>query len=89
MTTLWRSLIGRLHDKGMLERQADGRRFLYSPAITQEAFLSQRSQQFVTELFDGRLASLVACFAERESLSRQELEELRRVVDGLEADDES
>ena len=83
------TLITRLHDKGMLERQADGRRFLYATTISEEDFLSRRSRQFVRELFNGRLAPLVACFAEKESLSKADLEELRRVVDGLEADDES
>jgi predicted transcriptional regulator len=82
------TLIGRLHDKGILHRQGEPRRYQYSPAVKEEAFLSQRSRQFVGELFGGRVSSLVACFAEQENISAEELAELKRVVDALEADDD-
>jgi predicted transcriptional regulator len=83
MTTL-----GRLHDKGLLRRERDGKRHLYSPRLTREQFLESTAR----EVLDGAvgapraMALLAAKVSEAsageldalEALIRQRREELGR-----------
>jgi predicted transcriptional regulator len=36
----------------------------------------------LSRFFDGEVAPFLACLLEREKLSREEIEELRRILDG-------
>ena len=77
------TLISRLVAKEMLSHQQQGRRYLYSPTVERQAFLQGKSREFVRTFFKGRVAPLVAAFAQAESLSEDDLRELRQFVDSL------
>ena len=79
-----RTLLNRLLRKGALTHRKDGRRYLYSPAVSREAYLNQQSRSLINRLFDGRVAPLVAHFREHEELSRDDVAELRRLLDAIE-----
>jgi predicted transcriptional regulator len=77
MTTL-----ARLHEKGLLARRKDGRRYLYSARLSREEFL----QDTAREVFDGLEAAGVqhalALLAEKVSeASRAELDELEAMIE--------
>lgn len=78
------TLIGRLVGKKMLERERSGRGYLYRPAIARKAFVASKSRGLVQRLFSGRIAPLVAAFADSETISADDLAELRALVDSLE-----
>ena len=51
--------------------------------ISREEFYGMRSEQFVEETFDGSLPAFIAAFGTRKKLSGEEVEELKRLIDGL------
>lgn len=81
-----KTLLNRLLKKGAARAERDGRRYLYSPVLTRDAWVASQSEGVLDRLFGGRVAPLVAHFSERGKLSQQDVEELRRLIG--EIDDE-
>ncbi|MCB1237200.1 MAG: BlaI/MecI/CopY family transcriptional regulator [Verrucomicrobiae bacterium] len=75
------TLIRRLHQKGALAHEKNGREFLYRPAVDERDCEHAASRSFLTRVFDGRLTPFLATFAERESLSDEEIAELRKILE--------
>jgi predicted transcriptional regulator len=82
-----KTFLGRLLKKGAVRAAKDGRRYLYSPVLTRQRWLSVESQRLLKRMFGGRIAPLVAHFGEHHRLSREDIAELRRVVAALEDHD--
>jgi len=78
-----KTLLNRLLKKGAISAERDGRRYLYSPVLSREAWLTQASRGFLDRLFDGRIAPLVAHFGEQQALSRKDIAELRALLEKL------
>ncbi len=51
--------------------------------ISREDFYGMKSEQFVEETFDGSLPAFLTAFGARKKLSETEIEELKKVIDGL------
>ena len=54
-----KTLLNRLLNKGAIKADKDGRRYLYSPLLQREQWLSQESESLLERLFGGRVAPLV------------------------------
>ncbi len=78
-----KTLLNRLLNKGAIEAQKDGRRYLYSPKLRREDWVMGESESLLARLFDGRVAPLVAHFSQQRKLSAADVAELRRLVDSL------
>lgn len=78
-----KTLLNRLLNKGAIEAQKDGRRYLYSPLLRREDWVMGESESLLARLFDGRVAPLVAHFSQHRKLSAADVAELRRLVDSL------
>lgn len=76
-----KTLLGRLLRKGAVRAQKDGRRFIYSPTLSREDWLSQESQSLLNRLYGGRVAPLVAHFSRHRKLSKRDVRELKRVIE--------
>jgi predicted transcriptional regulator len=72
--------------KKAVKAERDGRRYLYSPRLTREQYVSQESKGLLDRLFEGRVAPLVAHFSEQRKLSKRDIAELRKLLEEL--DDE-
>jgi predicted transcriptional regulator len=71
--------VARLHDKGLLGRVRDGKRYLYSPKLTREQFLEATAR----EVLDGAVARprAMAMLAEKVSdASAGELDQLEALI---------
>ena len=75
-----RTLIGRLVEKGALAYDVDGRIFLYRPLVTEQECIAAASDSFLDRVFGGALKPMLAHFAERESLSPEEVRELEQIL---------
>jgi BlaI family transcriptional regulator, penicillinase repressor len=75
-----KTLLGRLLSKGAIRAVKDGRRYIYSPVLTREKWLSHESEGLLDRLFGGRVAPLVAHFSRHGKLSKKDIAELRRLV---------
>ena len=75
------SLINRLVGKGALSYEQRGREYVYRPAVEESRCVHEASRTFVDRVFSGKLAPLLACFLEREKVSKKELEEIRKLLE--------
>jgi BlaI family transcriptional regulator, penicillinase repressor len=78
-----KTLLNRLLTKGAISAERDGRRYLYAPVLTHDAWLGQESEGLLDRLFGGRVAPMVAHFTERGRLSKKDLAELRKLLESL------
>ncbi|WDS37540.1 BlaI/MecI/CopY family transcriptional regulator [Pseudoxanthomonas sp.] len=81
-----KTLLNRLLNKGAIQAVKEGRRYLYSPVLTRQAWVQQQSEGLLERVFGGRVAPLVAHFSERGKLSARDIADLKRLVQEL--DDE-
>ena len=81
-----KTLVNRLLTKKAIAAERDGRRYLYKPVLQRADYVNAESRSLIDRLFDGRLSSLVTHFSEREQLSADDINELKRLV--AELDDE-
>jgi predicted transcriptional regulator len=74
------TVLGRLHDKGLVRRERQGKRFVYQSAKRSAATKTRILQRVHRALFKNERLEPIAALVEGE-LSRSELEELRRLID--------
>jgi predicted transcriptional regulator len=78
-----KTLLNRLLGKGAIAARKDGRRYLYTPVLERDAWLSGESEGLLQRLFDGRVAPLVAHFSRHRKLTRKDIAELRKLIEEL------
>ena len=78
-----KTMLSRLAAKGAISYRAEGRRFLYSPAIERESYVGLESRRFVDKLFGGRLSPLVARLAEEDSLDDEDIAAIEAILKEL------
>ena len=78
-----KTLLNRLMRKKAVAARPDGRRYLYRPLLDRAAWAHQESRSLIDRLYGGRIAPFVSQFTERASLSRDEIEELKRLIERL------
>lgn len=71
--------VGRLHDKGLLDRIREGKRYLYSPRLSREQFLEATAREVLEQAIGGSQA--MALLAERVcAASENQLDELEALI---------
>lgn len=76
-----RTLLARLVEKGALDYEARGRSYVYEPRVTEAECVAAASGSFVERVFGGALKPMLVHFIEQRRLSREELDELRALLD--------
>lgn len=77
------TLLTRLTAKGALTTEAQGNRFLYSPAVVRSACVAEETRSFLERMFGGALQPLLAHVAEHHELSRKDISELKAMLDEI------
>ncbi len=80
------TLISRLVKKQALTFVAHRSGKQYSPLIDRADYGQAAASHLVTRLFGGRVAPLVAHFAEEQTLTKQDIDELKAIVQELSDD---
>lgn len=70
------TVLKRLCDKGIFRNDKG----TVTSLISKNEFYSVQSEKFVDETFGGSLPAFLAAFTSRKSLSREEVDELRKMV---------
>lgn len=71
--------VNRLYDKGLLSRERDGKRYLYSSELTRDEFLSSTAREVLEQAVGGHQA--MAMLAEKVSeASVGELDDLEALI---------
>ncbi|HEY3913371.1 MAG TPA: BlaI/MecI/CopY family transcriptional regulator [Verrucomicrobiae bacterium] len=74
------TLLTRLVKKGALGSEKQGREYVFQPRVTEQECRMAASESFLGRVFDGEIAPFLACFLKRESLTRNEIEELQEIL---------
>ena len=67
-------------DKHLLQREPQGRAFLYRPASAQRAVLSEIVEDLVGKAFDGSASSLVVALLDKSKLSPDEADKIKEAI---------
>lgn len=81
-----KTLINRLLNKGALKFKEENRKYLYIPVVKKADFYRFKTESFLDKFFDGELSPLVTFFSSQKKLSEKQIDELKQLVDKLEAD---
>jgi BlaI family transcriptional regulator, penicillinase repressor len=76
-----KTMLDRLVDKGYLRREKFGPIWLYNPIAARSAVTAREIETFVGTVLDNTLTPLFLHFARKEKLSREELDELRKLIE--------
>ena len=75
-----KTLLNRLLKKKAVRAVKDGRRFLYSPAISRDDWVMSESKGLLDRLFAGRVAPLAAHFSRHGKLTKRDIADLKRLI---------
>ena len=78
------TVMERLRDKGLLEREKQGGAFGYSPTPESATMTQSLIRAFIAEVLGGSVVPFMAYMSEASELSEEELQELRAIVDAME-----
>ena len=70
------TVLKRLCDKGIFRNEKS----VVTSVISKDEFYSVQSEKFIDETFGGSLPAFLAAFTKRKSLTKEEADELRRIV---------
>jgi predicted transcriptional regulator len=74
-------LLERLEGKGHVARRSEGRQNVFRATVRREELVARRLRDTADQLCDGSLTPLITQLVSAGRLSREELRELRRVVE--------
>lgn len=75
------TFIKKLEEKGYVAHEDFGSTYRYYPAIPREQFFGRDLKRVVTDFFDNSHKALVSHFARNKQLSREDLEDILRMID--------
>lgn len=78
-----KTLLNRLLKKGAIAAERDGRRYLYRPLVQRADYVHEESRSFLDRLYGGQVSALVAHFSQSKALSKQEIDEIRALIEEI------
>ena len=73
------TVLKRLCEKGIFQNKDR----IITSLIAREEFYALQSERFVNDTFEGSLPAFLASFGTRKKLSEEEVEELKKVIEGM------
>jgi BlaI family penicillinase repressor len=74
------TLLRGLEDKGSVSHEAEGRTFVFFPVVAEEKFKKNATRDLLERAFGGNVATMVAHLLKNEKVSRQEIAEIRKLI---------
>jgi BlaI family penicillinase repressor len=74
------TLLRHLEDKGSVAHEAEGRTFVFLPLVEEHRFQVSATRDLLERVFGGNVASLVAHLLQHEQVSREEIAEIRKLI---------
>jgi BlaI family penicillinase repressor len=76
------TLITRLVSKeAVTAEKIDGKSYMYSPNISEEDYKRHANRSFLQKLYKGSLNLMLASFIKEQKLSKEEIDELKKMLD--------
>ena len=73
------TVLRKLCEKGLLKNK-DG---IVSSLISKEEFYSEKSEQIIEDSYEGSLPAFIAAFTSRKKLTKNEVDEIQRMIDSF------
>lgn len=73
------TILKRLCDRGIFQNKDR----VVTSLISREEFYALQSERFVNDTFEGSLPAFLTAFGTRKKLSEEEVEELKKVIEGM------
>ena len=74
------TMLRKMEDRHLVRHRAEGRRFIYEPAVTAAEVTRTMADDLVDRLFEGSLSGAVSHLLQTREVSRTELAELERLI---------
>jgi len=74
------TMLKKMEKRGLVFHREDGRRFIYRPAVTEEAVTRSMVADLTDRLFDGKASELMGHLLAEHDIDRAELAELNRLI---------
>jgi predicted transcriptional regulator len=75
-----RTLLRRLVNKGALQQESEGKRYIYTPLISMAECARQESESFLDRVLGRAPSEAILHLVKRAELSREDIQELRRIL---------
>ena len=76
-----KTLINRLLKKDAISFKKEGRTYLYYPLINEKDYINRESKSFLQKFYQGSLNAMFSNFIKDKSLSKSDIEELKKLLD--------
>ena len=76
-----KTLLNRLVNKGALDYDKEGRSYLYYPKVDESECRRAERKSFLGRVYSGSLKPMLAAFIEDEQLTKDDIEELKRILE--------
>jgi BlaI family transcriptional regulator, penicillinase repressor len=74
------TMLKKMENRGLVSHREDGRRFIYRPAVTEEAVTRSMVSDLTDRLFGGKASELMGHLLAEHDIDRAELAELNRLI---------
>ena len=71
-------------EKGLIACEDNGQMKTYSPLVAREDAVKSETESFLNRVYNGSISMLVSAFADRNRLSKEDIDELRKILDEAE-----
>jgi len=75
-----RTLLARLVEKGALEYEVDGSRYIYRAAVSRQHCVRQKGRTFLENVFGGDISALLTHFVTESALDQAQIEQLHKLL---------
>jgi BlaI family penicillinase repressor len=75
------TLLRQLEAKGAVSHEAEDRTFVFTPLLREDKVKRTAARELLDRVFGGKVGSLVSHLLKQERLTRDELDELHRLID--------
>ncbi len=75
------TLLRGLEEKGAISHEMEGRTFVFFPLVEEDKFVQIATRDLIERVFGGSAGTLVAHLLRNENVSRDELDEIRKLID--------
>ncbi len=75
------TLLVRLCEKGVVSYEKKGKSNLYYAVLERKDYSMSETKSFLSKLYNGSVGNLVASLFENKEISREEIENLRKIID--------
>ncbi len=81
------TMLTRLCEKGVTAYEIKGKSYLYYAVLEKKDYSHDETKTFLEKLYDGSVGKMVASLYENKQITEDEIEMLRKIIDGTEKND--